>query len=42
MKDYLEENYNDLKNFYANIHNTDDLAICMTASLYANKDDVIE
>lgn len=42
MKKHLEENYNDLKDFYSNIHNTDDLVICMTASLYADKEDVIE
>lgn len=41
MKNHLW-NYNDLKNFYENIHNTDDLAICMTTSLYADKNDVIE
>ena len=42
MKSYFEENYSDLTDFYANIHNTDDLVICMTASLYASKDDVVE
>lgn len=42
MKTHLESNYNDLKDFYTNIKNTDDIAICMTASLYADKNDVIE
>lgn len=42
MKTHLEENYNDLSDFYTNIHNTDDLIICMIASLYADKEDVIE
>ena len=43
MKLHLE-NYkkNDLSDFYTNIHSTEDLALCITASLYANKDDVIE
>ena len=42
MKTHLESNYDDLKDFYTNIKNTDDIAICMTASLYADKNDVIE
>jgi hypothetical protein len=42
MKTHLEENYNDLTDFYSNIKNVDDLVICMTASLYADKQDVIE
>ena len=43
MKSHLE-NYkdNDLSDFYTNIHSTEDLALCITASLYADKDDVIE
>lgn len=43
MKTHLE-NYkdNDLSDFYANIHSTEDLALCITASLYADKNDVIE
>ncbi len=41
MRTHLE-NYDNLKDFYTNIHNTDDLVICMTASLYADKEDVIE
>ena len=41
MKTYLEWNYENMKDFYSNIHNTDDLVICMTASLYADKEDVI-
>jgi len=42
MKKYLETNYNNLVDFYSNINNTDDLAVCIVAWLYANKDDVIE
>lgn len=43
MKSHLEKyNDNDLKDFYTNIHSTEDLALCITASLYADKDDVIE
>ena len=42
MKTHFEENYDDLKDFYKNIHNIDDLALCMVASVYADKDDVIE
>ncbi len=42
MKKHFEENYNDLKDFYSEVHNIDDLVICMTASLYANKWDIIE
>ena len=42
MKNHLESNFNDLKEFYENIHNSDDLVLCMTASLYVNKEDVIE
>ncbi len=42
MKTHFEKNYKDLKDFYNNIHNTDDLVVCMTASLYASKEDVIE
>jgi hypothetical protein len=43
MKSHLE-NYkdNDLSDFYANIHSTEDLALCITASLYVNKEDVVE
>ena len=43
MKSHLE-NYkdSDLSDFYTNIHSTEDLALCITASLYADKDDVIE
>lgn len=41
MKSHLE-NYKDLSDFYTNIHSTEDLALCITASLYADKDDVIE
>lgn len=41
MKLYLE-NYKNLKDFYANIHSTEDIALCITASLYADKNDVIE
>ena len=42
MKIHLESNFNDLKDFYTNIHGTDDIALCITASLYADKNDVIE
>jgi hypothetical protein len=43
MKSHLENyNDNDLSDFYTNIHSTEDLALCITASLYADKDDVIE
>ena len=43
MKNHLEKyKDNDLSDFYANIHSTEDIALCITASLYADKDDVIE
>ena len=42
IKTHLIKNYSDLTEFYSNIHNMDDLAICITASLYADKNDVIE
>lgn len=42
MKNYLSSNFDDLKDFYSNIHNTDDLVVCITTALYANKDDVVE
>lgn len=43
MKAYLEKyNDNDLPDFYTNISSTEDIALCITASLYANKDDVID
>jgi hypothetical protein len=42
MKIHLEGNFNDLKDFYTNIHGTDDIALCITASLYVDKNDVIE
>jgi hypothetical protein len=43
MKSHLEKfNDNGLSEFYTNIHNTEDLALCISASLYADKDDVIE
>lgn len=42
MKKHFEENYNDLKDFYSEVHNIDDLVICITASLYSNKEDIIE
>ena len=43
MKSYLEEyNDNDLSDFYTNINSTEDIALCITASLYANKNDIIE
>ena len=43
MKSHLQEyNKNNLRDFYTSIDSTDDIALCITASLYANKDDVIE
>ena len=43
MKNHLENyNQNDLKDFYTNVHSTEDVALCITASLYADKNDVIE
>jgi hypothetical protein len=42
MKTYLEGDFSELKYFYSTIHNTDDLVICFTAALYADKEDVIE
>jgi len=42
MKTYLEGDFSELKDFYSTIHNTDDLVICFTAALYADKEDVIE
>lgn len=42
MKSYLESDYEALKDFYSSIHSSQDLALCMTASLYASRDDVIE
>ena len=43
MKSHLEKyKDNDLSDFYASIHSTEDLALCITASLYADKNDVIE
>lgn len=43
MKSHLE-NYkdNDLSDFYTNIHSTEDLVLCITASLYVDTNDVIE
>jgi hypothetical protein len=42
MKTHLESNFDNLKDFYANIKSTDDIVLCITASLYADKDDIIE
>ena len=43
MKSHLEKyNENNLADFYTNIHSTEDIALCITASLYVDKDDVIE
>ena len=40
---YKDNNKNiDLSEFYKNINSTEDIALCITASLYADKDDVIE
>jgi len=41
MTQYLAK-YSDLSNFYKDIHTIDDLAVCMTTSLYCNQNDVIE
>ncbi len=41
MKKHLEK-YKDLSDFYKNINSTEDIALCITASLYADKNDVIE
>jgi hypothetical protein len=43
MKTHLENfNANELGDFYTNIKSTEDIALCMVTSLYADKDDVIE
>ena len=42
MREYFSSNFNNLQEFYKDIHNTDDIALCMTTSLYANKEDVVE
>ena len=42
MKSYFWSNYNNLRDFYSNIRNLDDLIICTTASLYANQDDIVQ
>ncbi|MBO7504871.1 hypothetical protein J6T66_01630 [bacterium] len=47
MKAHLEVYKNDaqkidLTEFYKKIDSTEDIALCITASLYADKDDVIE
>ena len=43
MKSHLEKyNESDLSDFYTNIHSTEDIALCIIASLYVNKNDVIE
>lgn len=43
MKAHLGEyNKNGLRDFYGNISSTEDIALCITASLYADKNDVIE
>jgi hypothetical protein len=43
MKSHLESfKANDLSDFYTNIHSTEDVALCMIAALYVDKDDVIE
>ena len=43
MKTYLEGfKSNDLSDFYTNIHSSEDIALCMTTALYADKEDVIE
>ena len=42
MYSHLVSNYSNLSDFYANINSTEDLALCIIASLYTNQDDVIE
>jgi hypothetical protein len=47
MKNHLEvykddQKGIDLTGFYQNIHSTEDIALCITAALYADRDDVIE
>lgn len=47
MKNHLEvykddQKGIDLTGFYKNIHSTEDIALCITAALYADRDDVIE
>lgn len=43
MKEHLERyNENDLSDFYTDIKSTEDIALCITASLYVDKDDVVE
>lgn len=42
MKSHLEKyNENELSDFYTNINSTEDIALCITASLYANENDII-
>jgi len=42
MRNYFSSSFGNLQEFYKDIHNTDDIALCMTASLYADKEDVVE
>ena len=43
MKAHLEAyDDNELQDFYTSIKSTEDLALCITAALYADRDDVIE
>jgi hypothetical protein len=43
MKAHLEAyDDNELQDFYTSIKSTEDLALCITASLYADADDVVE
>ena len=42
MRQHLVWNYEALQDFYKNINSVDDLALCITASLYADKNDIIE
>ena len=43
MKSHLQEyDKNSLKDFYTSVDSSDDIALCIIASLYADKNDVIE
>lgn len=42
MRNYFSSSFGNLQEFYKDIHNTDDIALCLTASLYADKEDVVE
>lgn len=44
MRQYFTDtgNFNNLKDFYSQISKIDDLSVCITAALYADKNDVVE